>query len=187
MKIKISIVLLLVGAFLSVAPAFSASPEDKQLNQIYHQISHSYENLDATNLAQLYSKQASYVPAASHREIIIGRDNIVDIYEEIFKKIKNKQAKIKVGFRTISRQIGKNYANDVGYYLVEVIPSTSSEQPLSHFAGKFAMGFVKNKSGQWQINLDTANKAELNMYLSAKAQIHTPNDNAPNSLQTIEP
>lgn len=148
------------------------SADDKALNQTYTEFMTAFNTLDYHVIENLYAADASYIPEGQEKQIINGGENIAALYQSFFSKIQRKKAFIDVDFRVIKRKIDGKNATDIGYYLVRFQPPKETEEPVSEFAGKFVIVYHKTKNGQWQLAIDSNNRAEPRFYFEAKP---TPN------------
>lgn len=147
---------------------FAQKNDNDALNKFYKQFSVAFEQLDATVIKDIYAENACYIPEQQNKEITMGRDNIVELYDHFFGKIKRKNAQIEVDFRVIERQLEKQQATDVGYYLIRFYPPKETEEPVSEFAGKFVIVSKKKPDGKWYLTVDTNNRSEPSFYFNAK-------------------
>ncbi|ABO23921.1 DUF4440 domain-containing protein [Shewanella loihica] len=148
--------------------AFAQKNDNDALNQFYKQFSVAFEQLDAAVIQDIYAENACYIPEQQNKEITMGRDNIIELYKRFFGKIKHKNAQIEVDFRVVERQLDKQQATDVGYYLIRFYPPKETEEPVSEFAGKFVTVSKKKADGKWYLTVDTNNRSEPSFYYSAK-------------------
>lgn len=142
--------------------------DDQMINLNYQRFTQAFSQLNAELTHSIYTSDASYLPESQSKPIYYGRDDIVGIYQRFFNKIKKKKARIDIDFRIANRRISGDSAIDTGYYLVRFYPAAETGEPVSEFAGKFAIGTQKVSKTQWQVSLDTNNRAEASAYLNAK-------------------
>lgn len=154
-----------------LSPASANSEDNIALNQFYTQFTQAFETLDAQIVKDIYAEDACYVPENQSKEITMGREKIIELYQQFFGKIKHKEAHIEVDFRVLDRQVEANSATDIGYYLIRYFPPLDAEEPISEFAGKFVT-VSKKKKGKWYLTVDTNNRSEPSFYYDAKP---TPN------------
>ncbi|WP_394201807.1 YybH family protein [Shewanella waksmanii] len=148
--------------------AQAAVNEHEALNQFYHQFTEAFEHLDTDKLANVYAENACYIPESQGKEITMGKDNILKLYNKFFGKIKHKNAKIEVDFRVIERQLEPQNATDIGYYLIRFHPPAEAEEPVSEFSGKFVNVFKKEADDRWVLTVDTSNRSDPSFYFNAK-------------------
>ncbi|CAD6367637.1 YybH family protein [Shewanella putrefaciens] len=167
---------LLLALICLLSPLSLANPNknqsfesvDRLINANYPQFIQAFTALDAEITRGIYAEDTSYLSESQSKEIYYGRENIVGIYQKFFDKIRAKKAHIDVDFRILNRKIVGNSAIDTGYYLVRFYPAEETGEPVSEFAGKFAIGTQKVAKDLWQITLDTNNRAEPSFYHNAK-------------------
>ncbi|MCE9678538.1 nuclear transport factor 2 family protein [Shewanella sp. AS1] len=168
----IAIIAGLVSSLFLPMMAQAKTSDDDALNQFYAQFTVAFERLDVEIIKTIYAENACYIPEQQSKDITIGRDKIIALYNAFFSKIKNKNAHIEVDFRVIERQISQNSATDIGYYMIRYHPPKETEEPVSEFAGKFVNVSKKKNDGKWYLTVDTNNRAEPDFYYQAKP---TPN------------
>ncbi|MCL1089423.1 DUF4440 domain-containing protein [Shewanella profunda] len=162
------ICLLSHPSFANPAKNPSVASVDRLINANYPKFIKAFTALEAEVTRDIYAEDASYLSESQSKEIYYGRENIVGIYQKFFDKIRTKKAHIDVDFRILNRKIMGNSAIDTGYYLVRFYPAEETGEPVSEFAGKFAIGTRKVATDLWQITLDTNNRAEPSFYHNAK-------------------
>lgn len=145
---------------LQLSSASANSDDNAALNQFYTQFTQAFETLDAQKVKNIYAEDACYIPENQSKAITMGRDNIIELYNKFFGKIKHKEARIEVDFRVLDRQVEANNATDIGYYLIRFHPPLDAEEPVSEFAGKFVTVSKKKKDGKWYLTVDTNNRSE---------------------------
>lgn len=160
-------ILTLMLTLLTALPVF-ASDINKEINQVYDNISQAYNELDTDRLVQFYSDGACLISASKEEGLLSGRDQIAKGFGHWFKKIKKRGAELKVHYRVVNRRVSDGTVTDAGYYLVVYTPDRSTEQPASEFVGKFIMSFQKDNANQWRIISDSANRTKVNRFLDAK-------------------
>ncbi|WP_095499248.1 DUF4440 domain-containing protein [Paraferrimonas haliotis] len=144
--------------------------QDQQyINERYQIMRDGFKQLDASFVESLYEADAVYVPGSSKATIITGTQAIKKSYDTFFKKVQKKNATVDIDFRVVKRLVGNNQVTDVGYYIVEFRPAKNTEQPITHFAGKFVWQFERNGK-QWMVALDSASHTDANHYLDALSQ-----------------
>ncbi|MDB2387358.1 nuclear transport factor 2 family protein [Shewanella sp.] len=159
---------LLFSIFLYFTALSSALADDNvALNKLYTHFNDAFDELDVSRLNSIYSVDACYIPESQELEIALGRDKIVELYQNFFGKVKSRNAKLEVDFRVIERNIEGTSATDIGYYLIRFHPSDDAGEPVSEFAGKFVTVARKRGDGQWNLTVDTNNKAEASFYFNA--------------------
>lgn len=136
---------LFVLATLFSSALQAGNDEHKALNHFYVQFTEAFEHLDTDKLASVYDDNACYIPESQGKEITMGKENILDLYNKFFGKIKHKNARIEVDFRVIERQMELKNATDIGYYLIRFHPPVDAGEPVSEFSGKFVNVSKKNK------------------------------------------
>ncbi|WP_254693688.1 DUF4440 domain-containing protein [Shewanella sp. MEBiC00475] len=141
---------------------------DQTLNANFEKLTHAFEQLDLTAMEDIYTEDAVYISETQDRGIIIGKENILNLYSRFFNKIKRKNAKLEVDFRILVRSIEPNSATDIGYYLVRFHPGKESGEPVSEFAGKFVTIFTKDNKQQWKISVDSNTHTAPHFYYDAK-------------------
>lgn len=151
-----------------ITPAKTGMSEDQLINANYPQFIQAFVKLAPELTRDIYTEDASYLSENQSKELIFGRDKIVNLYQRFFDKIRTKKANIDVDFRILNRKIIGDSAIDTGYYLVRFYPAEETGEPVSEFAGKFAIGTQKVSATQWKVTLDTNNRAEPSFYLNAK-------------------
>ncbi|GGP76680.1 YybH family protein [Shewanella ulleungensis] len=149
------------------AVAAKAIPH-KALNANFSQLVQAFEHLDLNSIEKIYTEDAAYVSETQEKGIILGKQNILNLYTRFFDKIKRKQASLEVDFRVLVRHVDENSATDVGYYLVRFHPGADSGEPVSEFAGKFVTVSAKDNSGKWLISVDSNTHATAKLYYDAK-------------------
>ncbi|MGL4614994.1 MAG: DUF4440 domain-containing protein [Shewanella sp.] len=163
---------LLLALLLLSLPIYAQSPQtppsDQLINDNYPLLTQAFTELDHQLTANIYTANASYLSESQSKEIFYGRQNIVLIYQRFFDKIRAKKASIDIDFRVLNRAIVGDSAIDTGYYLVRFYPAEETGEPVSEFAGKFAIGTQKVAPNRWQVSLDTNNRAEPRFYFNAK-------------------
>ncbi|MDT3319232.1 DUF4440 domain-containing protein [Shewanella sp. SP1S2-4] len=160
--------LLSLPSLANPAKTHTKSTDDQLINANYPLFISAFNQLSPEVTREIYADDASYLSESQSKEIYYGRDNIVAIYKKFFDKIRAKKATIDVDFRITKRKIIGNGAIDTGYYLVRFYPAQETGEPVSEFAGKFAIGTEKVSATQWKVSLDTNNRAEPSYYLNAK-------------------
>ena len=140
------------------------------LNHIYHHFNKAFDTLDPQEMFFIYTQDASYISDNQNKEIVLGREKILEQYRTFFKKINDKQANIEVDFRIIQRHVQGKSATDIGYYLIRYYPYSGDEEPISEFAGKFVGVAKKYPNGHWYLVVETNNKADTAFYYNAKPQ-----------------
>lgn len=163
---------LFVLATLFSSALQAGNDEHKALNHFYVQFTEAFEHLDTDKLASVYDDNACYIPESQGKEITMGKENILDLYNKFFGKIKHKNARIEVDFRVIERQMELKNATDIGYYLIRFHPPVDAGEPVSEFSGKFVNVSKKKQNGQWVLTVDTSNRSDPSFYFNAKP---TPN------------
>ncbi|GGQ06614.1 YybH family protein [Shewanella litoralis] len=154
---------------LSTLNAVAAEPiPHKALNDNFSQLVQAFEHLDLNSIEQIYTEDAVYVSETQDKGIILGKQNILNLYTRFFDKIKRKQATLEVDFRVLVRHSDKNSATDIGYYLVRFHPGADSGEPVSEFAGKFVTVSAKDSNGKWRISVDSNTHATAKFYYDAK-------------------
>ncbi|QIR16166.1 DUF4440 domain-containing protein [Shewanella aestuarii] len=141
--------------------------DNKAINDIYHKLSNSFTILDISVIDDIYMNDATYISETQDKEIVLGKNPIIDLYATFFNKIKLKNAKIEVDFRLQVRQYTDGQATDIGYYLMRFHPGEESGEPMSEFAGKFVMVSRKNTQGEWKISVDSNTRSIPKFYYNA--------------------
>ena len=150
-------------------PCYSSTQVDNdKLNQNYQFISQGFQQLNMDIVNHIYLDDAVYISETQDKDIVIGRRNIIDLYQKFFNKIRHKQAKIEIDFRVVMRQLSDNQSTDVGYYLVKLHPGEESGEPVSEFAGKFVTVSTRTSTGEWKISIDANTRSNPEFYYSAK-------------------
>ncbi|GLP97873.1 hypothetical protein GCM10007895_31800 [Paraferrimonas sedimenticola] len=171
---------------LSMSFGYAATKDNNkdlgQLNKAYQITQQSFVDLDLSFVETLYTKDAVYVPGNSKKSTIVGTPAIRASYEEFFSKVKAKQAQVRIDFRVTQRRYHPERVTDVGYYLIEFRPAENSEQPTTHFAGKFVYVFEKQSDGKWQIAVDAASHTDTKHYMSAKPHKDSYYGSAPETI-----
>ncbi|WP_299008395.1 DUF4440 domain-containing protein [uncultured Shewanella sp.] len=163
--------IFLVSLFLIFTSFSYANNDDNvMLNHIYHHFNKAFDALDTQKMLFIYAQDASYISDNQNKEILLGREKILEQYRAFFKKINDKQANIEVDFRIIQRYIQDKSATDIGYYLIRYYPYSGDEEPMSEFAGKFVNVAKKYPNGHWYLVVETNNKADTAFYYNAKPQ-----------------
>ena len=160
--------LLSMPSVANPATTQTTSSVEQLINANYPLFIGAFNQLSSEVTREIYTDDASYLSESQNKEIYYGRDSIVAIYQKFFDKIRKKKASIDIDFRVTKRKIWGNGAIDTGYYLVRFYPAQETGEPVSEFAGKFAIGTEKVSATQWKVNLDTSNRAEPSYYLNAK-------------------
>ncbi len=141
---------------------------NSDINVHYQQLKKAFNKLDVSLIAPLYSENACYLPEGQSKAIIIGKEKILDLHRNFFSRIRAKRARIEVDFRVIDRQLNKQKATDVGYFLVRFYPAAETGEPTSEFAGKFVSVLEQSEDGKWHLTVDSSHKADPSLYFSAK-------------------
>ncbi|ABZ76507.1 conserved hypothetical protein [Shewanella halifaxensis HAW-EB4] len=165
---KVTTALTLISIFYFSLLQVAVADDNEALNAVYGHFSEAFNELDATIMKSIYSEDACYIPEGQDKEITLGRDKIVALYQTFFGKIKHKNARIEVDFRVIERNIEGTSATDIGYYLIRFHPPIDNGEPTSEFAGKFVGVSKKKSDGKWYLTVDTNNRAEASFYYNAK-------------------
>lgn len=166
LSIKIKTIWFILLSF-SLINNLALADDNENLNHYYTQFSRAFDTLDTTTIEKLYAEDACYIPEHQSKDITIGRENIIALYNEFFGKIRSKNATIKVDFRIIDRQLGKNSATDIGYYLIRFYPPEDTGEPMSEFAGKFVNVSNKDQQGEWQLTVETNTPSKPSFYYNA--------------------
>ena len=156
----------------TVSPFITCFASDKQdhisINNNYSTLSNGFEHSDLEAIKQVYTDQAVYISETQDKDILIGKDKILALYQSFFTRINHKKAHLEVDFRIISRQFDVNSVTDVGYYLVRFHPSAETGESVSEFAGKMVTVSNKNAQGIWLIHVDSNTRADAKFYFNAK-------------------
>ncbi|MCL1077539.1 DUF4440 domain-containing protein [Parashewanella spongiae] len=143
---------------------------NNQLNKTYQSFIESFEKLDADQIDQMYDRDILYISEGKSQPILQGSNEVKLIYQRFFDRVKQKNIRLKIGFRLLSRDIADEQATDIGYYIIRFIPSKKSEEPVSEFAGKFLIVSKKAKNGQWLWSMEMNNRAKLEYYFNSKSK-----------------
>ncbi|MCL1142507.1 YybH family protein [Shewanella gaetbuli] len=163
------LILLWLSLLLVMTPCFAQNKQEhQQLNLNYQRLKASFQHLNIDTLEQIYVDDAVYISESQDKDIIIGKQNVINLYQTFFKKIRHKKARIDIDFRVVARQISSNQATDVGYYLMRFHPDAESGDTVSEFAGKFVSVLTRSSDGHWQINIDSNTRSKPEYYYSAK-------------------
>ncbi len=165
-------VLILVFFYISAnfAQASENAQINKKINATYTQFIEAFDKLNADLVKPIYNPDAIYVPEHKSDNLFFGSNEIDLIYQRFFNRVKHKNAKVKVGFRIINRDITKDRVTDIGYYLIRFMPADHTEQPISEFSGKFLIISRPTSSGKWEWATEMNNKAKSEFYFDAKPQ-----------------
>ncbi|MBQ4891660.1 DUF4440 domain-containing protein [Shewanella sp. MMG014] len=156
-----------INALAGKIPETTLSDNDI-INNNYKTFHAGFENLDLDFINKIYTDDATYISEVLDQEIVIGKQNILDLYTVFFKKIAKKDAHIEVDFRVINRELTESSATDVGYYLVRFHPRKETGDPTSVFSGKFVLVSRKTAKDQWQFIVDSNTKTDPKYYFTAK-------------------
>jgi hypothetical protein len=168
MRSLLLIILSLISLGAIAAKGDTSSTADEALNQNYNKIVTAFHTLNSDFVQSLYDEGACYIPEFHNKQIVHGRDNIMELYRSFFRKIAHKKASIDVDFRVIERKLEGNNATDVGYYLIRFHPAKDTEEPVTEFAGKFVIVAKKAEDSLWYLTVDTNNRAESQFYFDAQ-------------------
>ena len=137
---------------------------NQKINANYVQFVNAFDKLNADSLLPIYDRNATYIPEHKEGELIQGKEEINLIYQRFFNRVKQKKAKVNIGFRLTSRDISQDRVTDIGYYLIRFTPAAHTEQPVSEFSGKFLIISKLNEKNQWQWFTEMNNKAKSEFY-----------------------
>ncbi|UJF20900.1 DUF4440 domain-containing protein [Shewanella sp. OMA3-2] len=171
MKLLKPVIMILVCLLATIAsmPGYSNTNADNDmLNENYTLLAKGFYNLNIEVLNDIYSDNAVYISETQDKDILYGKQNIINLYRNFFDKIKRKNAKIEIDFRVAVRQLSEDQSTDIGYYLVRFHPGKESGEPISEFAGKFVTVAKRTAEGKWQINVDSNTRSKPEFYYRAK-------------------
>jgi len=140
----------------------------KKIDDCYPALSNAYSSLDPQKMANVYAPDGIYISARKSRPIINGKENLYKLYETYFTRVKKHNSSLDLKFRVTNRRIDTKTINDVGYYLVTVIPPKESKQPPKQHAGKFIMTFSQQDDGTWGIWSEANSISEVKNYINSK-------------------
>lgn len=134
----------------------------------YIALSNAYSSLDPKKMSEVYAPDGIYISARQSRPIINGQENLFKLYDTYFTRVKKHNSSLDLKFRVTNRRIDAKTINDVGYYLVTVIPPKESKQPPKQHAGKFIMTFSQQDDATWGIWSEANSKSEIKNYIDSK-------------------
>ena len=163
--------MILVSLFATMAsmPCYSNTNSDNDLlNENYNHLTKGFYSLNMGVINDIYIDDAVYISETQDKDIVYGKQNIIDLYHKFFDKIKRKNAKIEIDFRVAIRQSSADQSTDIGYYLVRFHPGKESGEPISEFAGKFVTVSRRTADGKWKLSVDSNTRSKPEFYYRAK-------------------
>jgi len=139
-----------------------------QIDDCYPALSNAYASLDPKKMTNVYAPDGIYISARKSRPIVNGKENLYKLYDAYFTRVKKHNSSLDLKFRVTNRRVDKKTINDVGYYLVTVIPPKESPQPPKQHAGKFIMTFSQQDDGTWGIWSEANSVSEIKNYINSK-------------------
>lgn len=131
------------------------APEDRAaIDSVYHRFSVAYTLLDPDSVAELYTEDALYLPAAG--DVIRGRPAIRTNFANFFGSVRESGRQVRISFVTLDRRTGSDLAYDVGYYTLESGPPGATPAVSR---GKFATVWRRGLDGTWRIHVDAFSPA----------------------------
>ena len=121
----------------------------KGIDNIYKTFSEGYRTLKPELVANLYTKDATYLSPGG--EIRFGRDKILASFTRFFKGVKESKRNMTISFQIFQRKVEKKLAYDVGVYTLRYY---KDGKELSKHRGKFVVVAVKGKDKKWRFQVD---------------------------------
>ena len=126
-----------------------------EIDQVYETFSKAYDLLDSELIKTLYEPDAFYFYPQT--PVQRGYENFMGGFEDMFRRAKADEVKLKIEFRIIERNQISDHAYDVGYYRL----SRSNGQVS---VGKFVTILRLQQDGSWKFVLDTYSSAPLEAF-----------------------
>lgn len=140
----------------------------KTVNICYKSLSNAYTSLDAQQMTDVYTSDGLYISTGGSMPVIQGHSSLYKLYEKYFSRLKKHNSSLDLQFRVTNRLTDSQTVNDVGYYIVTVIPPRESKQPPKQHAGKFMITFRHQENGHWGIWSEANSKSKIKNYIKAK-------------------
>ncbi|MDP2562477.1 hypothetical protein [Psychrobium sp. 1_MG-2023] len=140
-----------------------------EVNICYERLSKAYLSLDPQKMVDVYTPDGHYISAGKHLPVMQGQNDLMQLYSRYFSRLKKHNSSLDLQFRVTNRLTGENTINDVGYYVVTIIPPKESKQPAKQHAGKFMITFKRQSDDSWGIWAEANSKAKIKSYINAKA------------------
>jgi uncharacterized protein (TIGR02246 family) len=164
----LSFCFLLLLSNQAIACKSDISTSSKNIDDCYPALSNAYASLDPKKMADVYAPDGIYISARKSRPVISGKENLHKLYDTYFTRVKKHNSSLDLKFRVTNRRVDTKTINDVGYYLVTVIPPKESKQPPKQHAGKFIMTFSQQDDGTWGIWSEANSVSEVKNYINSQ-------------------
>ena len=174
--IKVCFITLIVLLNSATISAFEALNPNKPpatspaVNKCYEGLSKAYISLSAQMMVDTYATDGQYISGGKDTSIMQGHSELISLYQKYFARLKKHNYELDLQFRVSNRLVDTMTINDVGYYIVTIIPPKESKKPASQHAGKFMITFKKQSDDSWLIWSEANSKVSVANYISAKRQ-----------------
>jgi len=153
-------------------PSIAQEQQSKKtnINIFYEKLTKAYTELDAQKMTDVYVDGGYYISAGSKKGIIEGKSALLKLYTSYFGRLIKHKSSADLQFRVVDRLEDTFSINDIGYYVVSIIPPQASGQPAKQHVGKFMITYKKQPDGSWGIWSEANSSAKLKSYLAATPQ-----------------
>gem|GEM_PF-3106583 len=163
--------LVMLSAISFLMPSVAQEQhKPNNINNCYDKISKAFTSLDARKMTDIYVDGGYYISAGSKKGIIEGKSELLELYTSYFGRLIKHESSADLQFRVVDRLEDTFSINDIGYYIVSIIPPQASGQPAKQHVGKFMITFKKQPDGSWGIWSEANSSAKLKSYLAATPQ-----------------
>ena len=141
-----------ISFLLQALVLFSFVGNAQNPDELYHQFSKAYENLDAQLIANLYSKDADLINLYQNGipNSFKGRKAILQFFEEFFALAKMDKRALKIRFKIVERRQVGNSILDNGFYHVAV---SGPNEKVSESYGKIS-AVLQKENAEWKFRTD---------------------------------
>ena len=145
------------GQYIRIPSSYDAmiSPD---LDSVYMQFAEAYRTLNPQLVTDLYHDNSLYLSQGG--AINEGLDAVNNNFTSFFNWVKEEGRSMEIEFLIISRDIEKNMASDVGYYLL----TYSQDGEKKENCGKFSTVLKPDADGQWKFLVDSYNDAPVEVF-----------------------